>query len=92
MKFSKVRLADPKGLELEWRNVSQSVFQLGIEQGWRLESSELGVIATHDSRALPLLLPWSQVSSCDILTVADSFTVPLGEVAKRPVGRPRLNP
>jgi hypothetical protein len=83
MNFSKVRLSDPKGLDLVWRNSSQSVFQLDSAQGWELESSELGVIATHASRREALLLPWAQVAHCDVLNAAESTLATLGDVARK---------
>lgn len=81
MIFSRVRLASPTGLELVWRNVSQSTFQLSRAEGWELESSEHGVLAKHSSHEQPLLLPWGQVAWCE--------TASVGAPVSQPKGKPR---
>ena len=72
MKFSKVRLSSPTGVELAWRGSSSSVFQLEVSQGWSMYSAEHGIVATHDSRPEHLFLPWSIVGTCDVLPEADA--------------------
>ena len=70
MKFSRVRFASPTGMELLWRNSSQSVFQLDSASGWDLTADTNGVIGIHESRPLSLFVPWTQVAHCDILADA----------------------
>ena len=93
MKFAVVQLANPKGTPIVWRGSLQDTFQLTAEGGWALTASEHGVVGHHPSRHLDLFLPWSLVGPCDVLDDADerASLSTLGEVAKRPVGRPRAS-
>jgi hypothetical protein len=68
VKYRRVLFSSPKGLEIFFRNQSQSLFQLDSIAGWDLSDSEHGVLARHDSRPDALLVPWAQVGCCDILT------------------------
>ena len=66
MKFTIVRLNAPKGLEIVWRNVLTTTWQLTTAEGWRCEATEHGVMALHDSRTEPLFVPWALVGTCDV--------------------------
>ena len=70
MKFARVRLASPTGVEMVWRNSSQSVFQLDTATGWDLTADANGVVGLHASRELPLFVPWAQIAHCDVLADA----------------------
>jgi hypothetical protein len=66
VKFTIVRLNSHKGVEIVWRNVLTTTWQLEQSQGWECSAVEHGVLALHSTREQPLFLPWSMVASCDV--------------------------